>query len=433
MRDSRREVARFDGVIVLSLLATGLTHRSVSSYVTVSDLLFGCAIGVAAFRLMASGARIVVPAWIVPMLLLVMWAAAGATVFLFGYAPPLGAFVASEVGRSLFGVVFYVGGTVVLWSYGRRIGVQTILRSVVLIGLLSVGAAALLYAASRTMPSLDPYIKWLAGSRSGVEARYVSGSSVLRPTGFFAEPALFGAFQAFSLGVLLLARQRGCRVSRPALIVLGLSVVVSYSPGAYLIALAGIGAGMVRIGKGSSLARVHPLRRRPSRALLALSAIVAVGGILPSIWDGIDLAIVERSKRAIAGQDVSANARTTTSWEAPLRIVRSSPVVGVGLGNLAPTVEELSIELKNWRDLEGAGDGWNGFAWALGSMGLVGMLLLVAFVGKVGTRISFIAAAQLTAFWMASSWMLMPLPWVFVFISASLVAAVGRNQEAAAK
>jgi len=117
----------------------------------------------------------------------------------------------------------------------------------------------------------------------------------------------------------------------------------------------------------------------PGRRGLALAAAVLL--LLLPLAPTLYQAVVVRGSRSLSGSgDVSARLRVLGNWEMTYRLLETSPVLGVGLGNFDVMARELQAFLFQGHLVDENTQGWNVFAYVLATTGVPGLLLLLALL-----------------------------------------------------
>jgi len=221
----------------------------------------------------------------------------------------------------------------------------------------------------------------------------------MRAFGHFNQPNPFAGYLATALPIALalafLRRDPVTRWARPAAVLIGASIVLSLSRGAWL---------GVALACGIMLAAASPRTRRllvPLAAALLLLFSLASLGVLPAVLAD-RLGIVAEYfgpfdvRRAEVTPENWAIVERMAHWQAAWDMFRDHPWLGVGPGNYATAYEEYF--LPGW--LEPLGHAHNYYlnlAAETGVVGLAGYLLVLA----LGFRAAVQGLAARTAFWRA--------------------------------
>jgi O-antigen ligase len=204
---------------------------------------------------------------------------------------------------------------------------------------------------------------WFGGAH---EARRV----FLRAQGLASEPSRLGYLQCMALAYLLL--RPGARIRfglRLGLIVV--SLLLTFSLTAYALLLPIVALTLVtqwRAGQWEA-------RRRG----LLVAAVVAV--LLVPMAPVIYKTVVVRAMRSVSGTgDASSFLRVQGNWKMTYYLLETSPVLGVGLGNFDVVAWDLRAFLFDGYLIEKDTQGWNVFAYVLATLGVPGLLLLLALL-----------------------------------------------------
>jgi O-antigen ligase len=117
---------------------------------------------------------------------------------------------------------------------------------------------------------------------------------------------------------------------------------------------------------------------RPRRALAVAAVVVAL--LLP-LAPTMYKTVVVRAIRSVSGAgDASSFLRVQGNWKMTYYLLETSPVVGVGLGNFDVVAWDLRAFLFDGYLIERDTQGWNVFAYVLATLGVPGLLLLLAML-----------------------------------------------------
>jgi hypothetical protein len=342
---------------------------------------------------------------------LVVWVLIDAA--LVGFGSPL-AFSLSEFGRSLAKLLFYLGATILLaslagWHEPRGAGRMMD----VFLTVLAINAGVGIYGAVAASTDIGlPYrFLWTASGRGEETSRLElpGGSIVHRIRGVAGEPTYFGWFQATGLGLVLLKGGAARRAFAVRVALVMVSIVGSLS-------LVGIGV----------LALALPIvafsgRRRP-RDLLRLVApavglVLAAALVLPSARAALDTYGVDRITGIATGRpDVSSVVHLRGSWELACQVLRVAPWLGSGLGNYDLILDALDARMTGDPQRHAHEIGWNVFAFVIGSLGPLGLLLFLVLMATPLRRDPWAGALILVSAWGTSTVLGAPF-WVLYVLS----------------
>lgn len=237
--------------------------------------------------------------------------------------------------------------------------------------------------------------------REGPEAFAALGGRIHRAHGHFGQPNPFGAYMnqlwplalaPFMVGLLglgggwaALPRRRllgavGALAGLPC----GLGLLLSWSRGAWLAALAG-GVAMTLLALAGGLAGV---RRRQAAWLLGLGLAAALGGLLGGGLELLPRSVLDRLASSAQGGGLVvavddtevtdanfAKVERLAHWQAALNMWRTAPWLGLGPGHYP--LAYAQFRLPRWRDP--LGHAHNLYLNLLAESGLLGLSLLSFF------------------------------------------------------
>lgn len=402
---------RPDAAILLALIGAALSKRVLTEGVSVGSCFFLAAV-LASFRhgsatLQSRRYRF---RWPFFAGALVVWSAVTGIAGVLGLTAYNEAFEPVVFMRTASLLVFFAVGGAQLARHVRRFVTFQRLATSVAWAIFVFGIAALaLFIVSYFEPVARLVPPWVAGSSRGVRTAYGSDTLLLhRLQGTFSEPSTLGSYMGLSLGLLLIGYVCRCRVSPLAVCVSTACIALTLSPTGYAVTLAAVAGYWVLTFRGRITQR-H-LGLWTAAAVVAISLVTGV----PGIRTAFGAAIVDRASGTIAGTDNSGSARLWVSWEVPSKSVSRSPIVGAGLGMNKRVAERLGVEgkLKGWLSLRENPDGWNTFAYLLGSGGIP--MLCIGLGMALSLRREIIPMLQLLVLFMAAASFLEPLVWVYM-------------------
>lgn len=342
---------------------------------------------------------------------LVAWVLIDATLVSAG--SPL-AFSVSELGRSLAKLLFYLGATILLISIAgchEPRGAGRLMD--VFLAILAINACVGIYGAVAASTDVGlPYRFLWAGSARGEEASRLElpdGNVVHRIRGVAGEPTYFGWFQATGLGLVLLkgSAARRAFAARVALVVV--SIVGSLSM---------VGLGVLAL----ALPIVAVSGRRRLRDLLRLVApaiglMLAAALVLPSARAALDVHLVDRVVGMATGEpDASSVVHLQGSWELASQVLQVAPWLGSGLGNYDLVLNALNATMTGDPQRHPQEIGWNAFAFVLGSLGPLGLVLFLALMVILLRRDPWAGALLFVSAWGTSTVLGAPF-WVLCVFS----------------
>ncbi len=240
--------------------------------------------------------------------------------------------------------------------------------------------------------------------REGPEAFATLGGRIHRAHGHFGQPNPFGAYMnqlwplalaPFLVGLLGLGggwaglprRRLLTAVGALAGVLSGAGLLLSWSRGAWLAALAGAGA-MALLALAGGLAGRGPGRGRAIR-LLWLGLVLGIGGLWAGGLERLPRAVLDRLSSSAQGGGLVIDVRDAevtdanfakverlAHWQAALSMWQAAPWLGLGPGQYPLAYAEH--RLPRWRDP--LGHAHNLYLNLLAESGLVGLALLALFV-----------------------------------------------------
>ncbi len=401
------------GAIALFLAAATLAKAPFVAGATVGDLAFLGACVLSA-RWVTTNSRVARSRWNGIAVVLVIWAMVSAVL-----APLVSSLEFSDVelAKSLLRLSVLVTGAILLATLVEGASRQWIGRVILFAMTVNAIAALGLYVAAWLWPGFLTGVEWI--DRYFIESPLGGGAAfrVVRAQGIFAEPSFLGLFQTLGIGYLAFVSNDLLKRFdwRKALVIL--SIVLTLSLGAYAMLLA-IGIGLVirqsRRGQAASVSRI---------SIMALMVALAVS-MLVLMQLGTSEVLLDRLSRVIAAQDLSAMGRLVGSWDVALDVAYRSPVVGSGLGNLTIAAEGFGYTFEAAGRTLDAVPSWNIFAIALGSIGVVGLVLYSLLVFDVVSR-NAAAGVTIGLAGFVTGGLLVATTWVFFGLYAATYQAAG--------
>ena len=363
--------------MALPIAGVALGQRFVLPGASIADLMLAAftAMGLAHLaRAAREAGRPSLPPWSKWLLALWLWALAGGAVHILTEMEP---FSALEFWKSLAKLSFYSVAAVVM-ALALRDAPRDLPARMVLTAFGVAGAVAIVVYVAMLLGAPVPYrllwghgpsaayfsdLWWFGGPH---EARRV----FLRAQGVASEPSRLGYLQCMALAYLLL--RPGARVRlglRLGLIVV--SLLLTFSLTAYALLLPIVILTVATQWRNWSV-------ERPRRALAVAAVVVAL--LLP-LAPTMYKTVVVRAIRSVSGAgDASSFLRVQGNWKMTYYLLETSPVVGVGLGNFDVVAWDLRAFLFDGYLIERDTQGWNVFAYVLATLGVPGLLLLLAML-----------------------------------------------------
>jgi len=266
-------------------------------------------------------------------------------------------------------VVRWLGITMVGLSIKRTIRIHSLILIIQALGIFLFGFNILKYI---SIPFWD-LTRIIVPIYSGI-------STYELVSGLFAEPAFFGWCMCLYIFTLIsfydYNKSKECHIQYIDFMLVGVAAGLSQS----FISVGLVGLALVAhlwANRGDS---INPIRLFSAAIPIGLMIIgsISFGGTL------VKRNIVERMSNILSLTDYSLRDRIFGSLEAMMTLISNAPITGVGLGNIAASVERISSELM----YKAPGNFDLHIAWvsAMVSTGLVGamfyLLMLVAFAAN---------------------------------------------------
>jgi hypothetical protein len=365
------------GWMALPIAGVALGQRFVLPGASIADLMLAAftALGLAHLAREARQAgRPSLPPWSKWLFALWAWALVGGAVHTLSGTE---IFSLLEFWKSVAKLSFYAVAAVVL-ALALRDWPPSAPARMVLTAFGAAGAVAIaLYVAMRLGLPIPYRLLW----GHGTEASYFSDlwwfggqhearNVFLRAQGVTSEPSRLGYLQCMALAYLLL--RPGARVRlglRLALIVV--SLLLTFSLTAYGMLLPVVALALVRQWRGQ---RLEAQRRS---LIVAAAVVVLLLPLAPTVYK----TVVVRAVRSFAGtSDTSSFLRVQGNWKMTYYLLETSPIVGVGLGNFDVVAWDMRAFLFDGYLISRDTQGWNVFAYVLATLGVPGLLLLLAML-----------------------------------------------------
>jgi hypothetical protein len=313
------------------------------------------------------------PPWARWVVALWAWAVAGGAMHILSGSEP---FSVVEFAKSLAKLSFYAVAAVVL-ALALRDAPRSKAPRMVATAFAVAGAVAIVLYVAMLLKAPLPYaaiwgrgpdttsyysdIQWFGGLH---EAR----RQFLRAQGLTSEPSRLGYLQAMALAYVLLKEGSGVRFGLRLVFIL-LSLLLTFSLTAYLLLLPVATLALYDRWRAGRLV----LHRRG----LALAAGLAL--LLMPLAPTVYNTIVVRAVRSLSGSgDTSSFLRVQGNWKMTYHLLETSPLLGVGLGNFDVVAWELRAFIFQGYLIDKDTQGWNVFAYVLATLGVAGLLLLLA-------------------------------------------------------
>jgi O-antigen ligase len=284
-----------------------------------------------------------------------------------------------EFAKSLAKLSFYAVAVVVL-ALALRDSPQTAPPRMVLNAFAAAGVVAiLLYVAMLLDLPIPSQAIWGQGPQAAYfsDIEWFGGANearrrFLRAQGLASEPSRLGYLQSMALAYLLLKPGAGVRFGLRLVLIL-ISLLLSFSLTAYLFVLPVLALTLYDRWRAGRL----EVRRRG--LVLAAALAVLILPLAPTIYQ----TVVVRAMRSISGAgDTSSFLRVQGNWKMTYYLLETSPVVGVGLGNFDVVAWDLRAFIFEGYLIGKDTQGWNAFAYVLATMGVPGLLLLLAMLAS---------------------------------------------------
>jgi hypothetical protein len=379
-------------LVALPIAGVALGQRFVLPGASIADLTLAAAITLGLAHLARearTAGRPQLPRWARWLAALWGWAALSGAVHLLSGSEP---FSAVEFAKSLAKLSFYAVAVVAL-ALALRDSPRAAAPLIVLNAFAAAGAVAVVLYAAMLLGVAIPYealwghgphsayfsdIGWFGGPH---EARV----SILRAQGLASEPSRLAYLQSMALAYLLL--KPGARVHfglRLALMLL--SLLLTFSLTGYLFLIPILALALYDRWRAGRL----QLRRRG--LVLAAALVLALLPLAPTVYR----TVVVRAMRSVSGAgDTSSFLRVQGNWKMTYYLLETSPVLGVGLGNFDVVAWDLRAFIFQGYLIGKDTQGWNVFAYVLATLGVPGVLLLLAmlasaFRGRARLAIPFV-------------------------------------------
>lgn len=396
-------------------------HSFVAPGISIADLALALAAALAAFSLWTSRRAPALPRWFLWVGIMALWSLLGAAVL--APSSPFG-FSAVEFAKSFAKLLFYPASFLLLAPIFDRLPRGR--TADLLLWALTLNAALAIYVYAVMVGELDlPFhFLWALSGQGEEAARPFVDWGVLpavRARGIASEPATLGWFQVLGLAAVLLPADRlQCRAPW-RLVVVGASVVLTFSLTAYAL------LGML------FLALLWSRRERALSSLRLVVGSVALAAALllalPVSRRTLDAMVFDRAVQIAAGAgDHSATLRLWSSWEMAAAMVRPSPVFGAGLGQYDVALETLRPRLSRAEILLPGTQGWNALAYLLGTLGPVGLACGLLLVWEIFRRSRPAAAMMLIAAFADSTILGAPF-WLFYLLFYRAPEPVGESPD----
>jgi O-antigen ligase len=366
--------------MALPIAGVALGQRFVLPGASIADVMLAVftALGLVHLARAAPGARLLswppLPPWSKWLLALWLWALAGGAVHILGETEP---FSAVEFWKSLAKLSFYAVSGVVL-ALALRDTPRDLAARLVLTAFGVAGAAAIiLYVAMLMGAPVPSQLLWGRGPIAAYfsdlwwfggphEARRV----FLRAQGLASEPSRLGYLQCMALAYVLLRPGARVRVGlRLALMVV--SVLLTFSLTAYALLLP------IVVLAGATHWPARRVQRTRRGLAIAAIAVVFLALLAPTIYQ----TVIVRAMRSFSGSgDASSFLRVLGNWKMTYYLLETSPVAGVGLGNFDVVAWDLRAFLFDGYLIQRETQGWNVFAYVLATLGVPGLLILLAML-----------------------------------------------------
>lgn len=355
------------------------------------DFFFLASAVIAGAQVSVARGRVLIPSYIKAAFLFVWVAAAGSLDVLLAGSLDSGLGTASSLAR----ILLFLICTPFLWSHALRLARPSITQTITRCFVINACIGLILYAVWVVSPQISIDITGLFGhARPSNPAGVTISSStdIPRARGIMAEPASYGAVQAFAL-FWLTGKGRRTRVAR---LLIMASIAVTLSLTAIILGLVALVSARYASTNEPSSTRSSGIQtsqnaRRRLRVARYMSA-VAVGLVLTtfvapagSAWRS---SVASRAGAVLAGEDQSASSRVVMSWISAMAGVESNPLFGSGLGNLGHLAFSRYPELTG-RGLTRDHFSWNAFALVLGSTGIIGLFAWVGMIRRFFQQVSF--------------------------------------------
>ena len=364
--------------------------------ISLGDILVACILIILIIRLFMGNFSLKKYRSLLYVALLWFWAFGGA-LFLINASPFY--FSEEEFAKSFLKLSFYGIATVFLVSYFRKVP-SDITRNLLLnVLMLNALIAVYIYLVIDFELSLPYKFFWFNQPEHLISSTYYRATGIVVARGIFNEPSFLGIFQNLGLAYLFFSHNSKLKLLDWKYLIIIFSILLTLSYAAYSLLV--LNLFLLIRGKKFYLGTVINL--------LLLIALITVIVILihPSILEEV---IVSRTFKMLNGMDDSSNARILGSWEPALKFIKDSPFFAAGLGNF--DIAQISID-SPFRYMVGEQQqGWNIFAYILGTLGVVGFGIFILFIADLIIH-AYPAGIVFVATMFASGNFLDPSFWIF--------------------
>lgn len=415
----RTALRRPEGPVWLALAGATMAQTWLAPGVLASDLALAAAMAWATALVWATRERPRLPAWGWPLVGLVAWAAVAAAFLYHGSPLP---FSPVELAKSLAKLCLYAAAVLCLAQVLAVADRRRLAQGVLWIVALNALVGLYIYAVMATGAPLPYRFLWAGTGQLDTAAVFVrSGQEYLRLRGVAAEPSYFGYLQVLALTAAVLLWPRVVE-ARWRLLAAMLSILLTFSLTTYALAM--VAALAVLAAHGRELA--PRLRTRGLAAGACLLLVVA----LAVTREAVSEMIVQRGLDVLTGRSLPLeNSRLAGSWEGFRLLAGASPVLGVGLGNYEVALEGVASQLDPRLGSRGQ-QGWNALGYAGATLGIPGLLLLLALIVVRFRHAPAGAALLLAATFANGTWLGSPFWLAFLLLGAAPRRRHGLDDEA---
>lgn len=277
-------------------------------------------------------------------------------------------FVKSFAKLSFYGII-----AALLIPYFRKISIDVIRSSLLNILALSALIAIYIYVVMTLEINLPYKFFWYGQPEHYIFNTYYRSTGFIVARGFFSEPSTMGIFMNLGLAFLYFSPNSHIKINNWKHAIVILSILLTFSLTSYFLLALNLFLFLLK----------H--KKIQLRTLFIFSIIIILLICVTPFFKMFQEAITHRLfTKVFLGLDDSTTYRLLGSWEIPLKIMNDSPIFGVGIGNLDVASSRINYQLK-FEGMIGK-QGFNIFAYVLGTMGIGGLSIFVLFIANLFIR-----------------------------------------------